>query len=408
MRKRKEGLEKKDKLLKVKKKEKNMIKKMCIPLIAALTVSCQNEEDLPVQHPDDYDLITFQAMTAKEQTRAVSGYETYDNGKHPGTMGVFGYFDLHNTTAENLSNNKIMENTSIEYDAEEKKWNYSNPSDEKHWADYVQYNSFDFLAYMPYNEAKDNVTMARQEQVANSIFTLSFKVVMGDDCQLPIVRQSTQAPLICNAPVHENSAELGTQVHFLFDQTLTGFTLNFQIDAGMAAIRYFRIKSVNIYGDNLANGGTVSRSYTWNTAGGTWTSGDILWSDITRENITKESPVSIDYYKAETDPCYEESSLIVNADKYRQWGKPFYAIPDASFNPTIAVTYDVEYKDESDNNVVVTRENITSTIVLNKTNFSSLASGKPGHVNAIKILIKPRYLYVLGDEARSEGLLLVN
>ena len=383
-----------------------MIKKMCIPLIAALTVSCQNEEDLPVQHPDDYDLITFQAMTAKEQTRAVSGYETYDNEKHPGTMGVFGYFDLHNTTAGNLSNNNIMENTSIEYNAEEKKWKYSNPSDEKHWADYVQYNSFDFLAYMPY-ETKDNVTIARQREVANSTFTLSFKVV-GDKCQLPIVRQSTQAPLICNAPVHENSAELETQVHFLFDQTLTGFTLNFQIDAGMAAIRYFRIKSVNIYGDNLANGGTVSRSYTWNTRGGTWTSGDILWSDITRENITKESPVSIDYYKAEADSCYEESSLIVKADKYRQWGKPFYAIPDASFNPTIAVTYDVEYKDESDNNVVVTRENITSTIVLNKTNFSSLASGKPGHVNAIKILIKPRYLYVLGDEARSEGLLLVN
>ena len=383
-----------------------MIKKMCIPLIAALTVSCQNEEDLPVQHPDDYDLITFQAMTAKEQTRAVSGYETYDNGKHPGTMGVFGYFDLHNTTEDNLSNNKIMENTSIEYNAEEKKWKYSNPSDQKHWADYVQYNSFDFLAYMPY-ETKDNVTIARQEQVTDSTFKLSFKVVKGANCRLPIVTQSTQAPLICNAPVHENSAELGTQVHFLFDQTLTGFTLNFQIDACMAAIRYFRIKSVNIYGDNLANGGTVSRSYTWNTRGGTWTSGDILWSDITSENITKESPVSIDYYKAEADPCYDESSLIVNSDKYRQWGKPFYAIPDASFNPTIAVTYDVEYIDESDNNVV-TRENITSTIVLNKTNFSSLASGKPGHVNAIKILIKPRYLYVLGDEARSEGLLLVN
>ena len=342
----------------------------------------------------------------------MSGYETYDNEKHPGTMGVFGYFDLHNTTADNLSNNNIMENTSIEYNAAGKKWKYSNPSDEKHWADYVQYNSFDFLAYMPYmpyNETKDNVTIARQGKVADSTFKLSFKVVKGDDCQLPIVRQSTQAPLICNAPVHENSAELGTQVHFLFDQTLTGFTLNFQIDAGMAAIRYFRIKSVNIYGDNLANGGTVSRSYTWNTAGGTWTSGDILWSDITRENINKESPVSIDYYEAEaeTDPCYDASSLIVKADKYRQWGKPFYAIPDASFNPTIAVTYDVEYKDESGNNVV-TRENITSTIVLNKTNFSSLASGKPGHVNAIKILIKPRYLYVLGDEARSEGLLLVN
>lgn len=387
-----------------------MIKKIYIPLIAALTIACQTEEDLPSQLPDDYDLITFQAMTAKEQTRAVSVYEAYNSVMHPGTMGVFGYYDLQTTTAENLSNSKIMENTSIEYDADRKKWKYSKPADEKHWADYVQYNSFDFFAYMPYmayNETNDNVTIARTGAKEDNNFTLSFKVG-NSSCPLPIVMNSTQAPLICNAPVHENSAELGAKVHFLFDQTLTGFTLNFQIDASMAAIRHFRIKSVNIYGDNLASGGTVSRSYQWNAENGTWSNADIVWADIIRENITKESPVSIDYYKAEdeTDPCYDESSLIVNSEKYRQWGKPFYAIPDAQFNPTIAVTYDVELTDENGNDVV-TRKDVKSKITLNKTNFSSLASGKPGHINGIRILIKPRYLYVLGDEDKAEGMLLV-
>ncbi len=388
-----------------------MKRRIYIPLIASLMVACQTEEDLPTQFPDDYDLITFQAMTAKEQTRAVSRYEQYDSEKHPGTMGVFGYYDLlQGTTTEKLSQNKIFENTEIEY--KEKKWQHKNPADEKHWADYVQYNSFDFFAYMPYNatgteETKGDVTLERTGAEADNAFTLTFKVVKSKTCSLPLLNDSKGAPLICNAPVHEQSAELGTKVHFLFDQTLTGFTLNFQIDASMAAIRHFRIKSVNIYGDNLANGGTVSRTYRWNTESKTWNTDDIVWSQITRENITEETPLTVAYNKNDnTDPCYGASDMIVKADKYRQWGKPFYAIPDAQFNPTIAVTYDVELTDENRNDVV-TRKDVKSKITLNKTNFSSLVSGKPGHINGIRILIKPRYLYVLGDEDKAEGMLLV-
>lgn len=391
-----------------------MKRRIYIPVIASLMVACQSEEDLPTQLPDDYGLITFQAMTAKEQTRAVSGYEAYNSVNHPGTMGVFGYYDLQTTTAENLSNSKIMENTSIEYDAKGEKWKYSKPADEKHWADYVQYNSFDFFAYMPYmtyNETKDNVTIARTGAKEDNAFTLTFKVVKSKTCSLPLLNDSKGAPLICNAPVHEQSAELGTKVHFLFDQTLTGFTLNFQIDASMAAIRHFRIKSVNIYGDNLANGGAVSRTYRWNTESKTWSNSDIVWSQITRENIAEATPFPMAYSNNDnTDPCYgngvSDKTMIVNNDKYRQWGKPFYAIPDAQFNPTIAVTYDVELTDENSKDVV-TRQNVQSRIVLNKTNFSSLASGKPGHINGIRILIKPRYLYVLGDEDKAEGMLLV-
>ena len=77
-----------------------------------------------------------------------------------------------------------------------------------------------------------------------------------------------------------------------------------------------------------------------------------------------------------------------------------------AFNPTIEVTYDVELTDADGNNVT-TRKGITSHIVLSKTNFSGLKAGFPGHVNAIRILIKPRYLYVLADEDKAEGLLLV-
>lgn len=390
-----------------------MKRRIYIPLIASLMVACQSEEDLPTQHPDDYGLITFQAMTAKEQTRAVSVYEAYNSVKHPGTMGVFGYYNLlQGTTLEKLSQNKILENTSIKYDTENEKWKYTNSGDEKHWADYVQYNSFDFFAYMPYNangteKTKGDVTLERTGTEADNAFTLTFKVVKSKTCSLPLLNDSKGAPLICNAPVHEQSAELGTEVHFLFDQTLTGFTLNFQIDASMAAIRHFRIKSVNIYGDNLANGGTVSRTYRWNTESKTWDNSDIVWSQITRENIAEATPYQMEYSNNDdTDPCYGASDMIVKADKYRQWGRPFYAIPDAQFNPTIAVTYDVELTDENRTDVV-TRKDVKSKITLNKTNFSSLVSGEPGHINGIRILIKPRYLYVLGDEDKAEGMLLV-
>ena len=89
-----------------------------------------------------------------------------------------------------------------------------------------------------------------------------------------------------------------------------------------------------------------------------------------------------------------------------QWGNHFYAIPDAAFNPTIEVTYDVELEDQNGNNVT-TRKDVTNSILLSKTNFSAIQQGTPGHINAIRILIKPRYLYVLADEDKAEGLLLV-
>ena len=99
--------------------------------------------------------------------------------------------------------------------------------------------------------------------------------------------------------------------------------------------------------------------------------------------------------------------MIVKSDKYRQWGKHFYAIPDAAFNPTIEVTYDVELEDQNGKNVT-TRQDVTNSIVLSKTNFSAIQQGTPGHINAIRILIKPRYLYVLADEDKIFKSMAVN
>lgn len=81
--------------------------------------------------------------------------------------------------------------------------------------------------------------------------------------------------------------------------------------------------------------------------------------------------------------------------------------------PTIAVTYDVVFKDENKNEVI-TRKDITSTIKLNKENFGnttsgsgSIGAGKTAMINPIKILIQPLYLYVLADQDAYTGHLLI-
>lgn len=59
-----------------------------------------------------------------------------------------------------------------------------------------------------------------------------------------------------------------------------------------------------------------------------------------------------------------------------------------------------------DGTTVVTRKDVTSNIVLNKGNFSSLATGKTAMIN--RILIQPRYLYVLADQDAYTGHLLID
>ncbi|MGN1375868.1 MAG: fimbrillin family protein [Prevotella sp.] len=370
-----------------------------------LLAACQSDDNMPVQTPDDYGVISFAVAAEKSKVRTLN-YEAYSKQKHPDNMGVFGFFNLLEADDEaKLSSNTILSNIRIVYDAVAGTWKYANDNEKEYWAEYVDYNSFDFLGYMPY-QATAPVLTPNAETPA--VFTLSFPVERSENCALPLIFDSRQAPLICNVPVHETAA-MGTPVVLNFDQTLTGFNVQFEIDPSMDKIRHFRIKNVIIYGDKLPVSGKVSRTYTWNDALGTWSAGDITWSEVAVDKVEQASPIVIAYATNEETAEYDNTgeTMVVKSDKYRKWGENFYAIPVAAFNPTIEVTYDVELEDQSGNNVT-TRQGVTSSIILSKTNFGSIQEGLPGHINAIRILIKPRYLYVLADEDKAEGLLLVD
>ena len=59
-----------------------------IALLAGLSACSSN--DMPVQHSDQYDNITFTVETQKVTTRT-NEYEIYNPDQHPMQMGVFGY-----------------------------------------------------------------------------------------------------------------------------------------------------------------------------------------------------------------------------------------------------------------------------------------------------------------------------
>lgn len=99
--------------------------------------------------------------------------------------------------------------------------------------------------------------------------------------------------------------------------------------------------------------------------------------------------------------------MRVTSAGYTQWGADIYTIPDAKFLPVINVKYDVEFIAE-DGTTIVTRKNVTSGITINKDNFSSLTTGKTAMISPIRILIQPRYLYVLADEDAYTGQLLID
>ena len=158
-----------------------------------------------------------------------------------------------------------------------------------------------------------------------------------------------------------------------------------------------------------------------------WTQGAIEWKedDITYTTFgestaaggnTSTTPFEIPY-KENTDntsTAFEnatKSILLDNSIKdYTQWGAAFYTIPDKNFTPTIKVTYDVVFKDEKQQEVI-TRKNVTSAIELNEKNFESLKNQKQGvtaMIYPIRILIQPRYLYVLAEEDAYTGHLLID
>lgn len=389
-------------------------------ILLAILTACESS-DMPIQHADNYAYISFSAKTEKTLTRT-NPYEAYDAAKHPATMGVFGYQS--NTSRPKLDgDNTIYSNESVSYNSTTENWTATN---RKRWNEYLgKAISFHFFAYMPKVDGAKVISTSRT-------FTLSFPFAMSTSAEetssentssnhtpSPVIFDIKKAPIICAIPQSREGMDaqkteyiFDRVVNFWFDQTLTGYRLLFKLDTKMGAVRQFRIKRVTLSG-NLATSGTVSRSYTWDETKKQWTQGAIGWKDLAYQTFDSfEIP-----YKDNQDDTNTTSSAFENATKsilldnsikdYTQWGPAFYTIPDKNFTPTINVTYDVVFKDENKQEVI-TRKGVTSAIELNEKNFETLKQGVTAMIYPIRILIQPRYLYVLADEDAYTGHLLID
>lgn len=372
--------------------------------------ACDNGDYTP-QQPEDYSIITFSAQTQRiqeEETTArkamtrTNPYEAYDPARHPLTMGVFGFYDIASYSGIDATRAVALPNPVFSNDTETYSTTSGTWSDalRKRWDDYRGAKMFDFFAYMPQTAGAE---VARN---GSDTYTLSVPFTMPEG-KAALFSQK-QAPVICALPVHkEGTSASGNQFTFervvsmQFDQTLTAYSLHFRLDTKMGTLRSFRIKGVTISGTN-AYAGTVSRTFSW--ADNAWTAGNIQWTDLKRTSSDGEQ-TAIPNKTAETQTADEE--LAVSSKDFSQWGTAFYVIPDAQFLPTISVTYDVELTAE-DGSTVITRKDVTSTIVLNKKNFTGLSTGKTAMISPIRILIQPRYLYVLADEDAYTGHLLID
>lgn len=379
-----------------------------IALLAGLSACSSN--DMPVQHSDQYDNITFTVETQKVATRA-NEYVTYDPNLHPEQMGVFGYQAETQTSAHTLLND--FNNQQVTYDKTQGTWGYGTP---KKWEDYKEARFFDFLAYMPYRENSQNtenpasITIKTDADQNTETYTLSvpytpttYASTSTTSSASPFVFDSKSAPIICALPEHrEVKAEDGTKksfdhtIRFKFDQTLTGYKLLFKLDPQMGAIRQFHIKKVQITGEKIPTSCTITRNFTYDKTTQKWSAGEIQWTGITLQTFTNDNPVIIPF-----------KETVVTSTDYAQWGGTFYTIPYAAFEPTIQVTYDVEMKAQ-DGTTIVTRKDVTSSIILNKSNFGSFNSSATATIYPIRILIQPRYLYVLTDQDAYTGHLLID
>lgn len=381
------------------------------PLLLVLAIlSCQSD-DIPVQHPDGYDLITFSVQAEVPKTRT-NDYISYDASIHPSTMGVLGYTNLQNATltetgtisTENNNLSKtIFNNQQISYSSSQ--WEYTP---KVQWKTYESANYFDFFGYMPQTtsatltKSGSSVTLAVPFNPSN--FTAGgTPPTSTNDAFITVTKN---APILCALPDHKGATTSGASfervVGFKFDQTLTGYEFLFQLDGNMNKIRHFKINSVSLLG-KIPLAGTVTRTYTWNST--SWTAEAVTWKDIIYGDYTSSSPLTISNTSGAVT-LNSSNNTTAPEDGYYQWGSTLYMIPDVTFTPEISVNYDVVFTDESGTEVT-TRQNITSSVLLNKVNFNNLVNGKPGVINPIRILIQPRYLYVIADEDAYTGRLLI-
>lgn len=374
-----------------------------IALLAGLSACSSN--DMPVQHSDQYDNITFTVETQKVATRA-NAYEKYDPDQHPLQMGVFGY--QANSPASDHTLLDDFDNRKVTFNQDQSSWEYGTP---KKWEEYQEARFFDFLAYMPYSDNTANTekqaSVTIQSDAAKQTETYTLSVPYNPTTYTsasPFLFDSKSAPIICALPEHRevkeengNKKSFDHTIRFKFDQTLTGYKLLFKLDPQMGVIRQFHIKNVQITG-KIPTSCTITRNFIYNKTTQKWIAEEIQWRDTTLQTFTNANPVIIPF---------KESSLVVTSTDFSQWGGTFYTIPYAAFEPTIQVTYDVEMKAQ-DGTTIVTRKDVTSSIVLNESNFGKFNSSATATIYPIRILIQPRYLYVLTDQDAYTGHLLID
>lgn len=372
-----------------------------IALLAGLSACSSN--DMPVQHSDQYDNITFTVETQKVATRA-NDYEEYNPEQHPLQMGVFGY--QANSQASDHTLLDDFDNRKVTFNQDQSSWEYDPP---KKWEDYQEARFFDFLSYMPYSDNTANpekqASITIQSDAAKQTETYTLSIPYNPTTYTsasPFLFDSKSAPIICALPEHRevkdkdgNKKSFDHTIRFKFDQTLTGYKLLFKLDPQMGAIRQFHIKKVQITGE-IPTSCTITRNFTYDKTTQKWSAREIQWTDITLQTFTNNNPVNIPF-----------KETVVTPTDYAQWGGTFYTIPYAAFEPTIQVTYDVEMKAQDGNNIV-TRKDVTSYILLNKSNFGSFNSSATATIYPIRILIQPRYLYVLTDQDAYTGHLLID
>lgn len=395
-----------------------------IALLAGLTACSSN--DMPVQHSDQYDNITFTVETQKVATRA-NEYEEYNPDQHPLQMGVFGYQANSQVSDHTLLND--FNNQQVTFDKTQSTWEYGEP---KKWEEYKETRFFDFLAYMPYHENTENTgnpaSITIQTDAAKNTETYTLSVPYNPSTSAststtastsPFLFDSKSAPIICALPEHREVKDAdGTKksfdhtVRFKFDQTLIGYKLLFKLDPKMGAIRQFHIKKVQITGE-IPTSCTIIRNFTYDKTKQEWTAEGIQWTGIKLQTYTNDNPIIIPFKESTSSETTSEStesstisSLVVTSTDYAQWGGTFYTIPYAAFEPTIQVTYDVVMKAQDE--TIVTRNDVTSSIILNKSNFGSFNSSATATIYPIRILIQPRYLYVLTDQDAYTGHLLID
>lgn len=387
-----------------------MKKKQYITLLTTVLIgmnACESS-DLPIQHADSYDYITFAVKTQKTQTRA-QVYEGYDASRHPQTLGVFGYYNLpdHDFASAEGTNDAIFNNETVEYDTQSGNWK-TDP--ERKWDDYKS-NNFDFFGYMPQNAQASLTKSSTQE--STYVLSIPYTIPQLYGKASPILFDLKQAPIICALPEHkEGTTAAGTEktfervVEMKFDQTMTGYYLNFQLDTRMNKLRHFRIRGVKIYG-TLPTGGTLSRSYTFKE--NSWTAEPIKWTNLQTTEFEANNGIALAMNQDAENPAPPKDGETLNIDDkdFHRWGATFYAPSTTQFIPTIAVTYDVTMEDEKGTEVI-TRENVTSTIILNQQYFSTLKPESTATIYPINILIQPRFLYVLADQDAWSGFLLID